>query len=126
MSSYVTFSGAGYQINGSMVPVASLVCADVLAGAQAFHDDVLGGSAGYVAVSCSTDPVAIGTNIEWRPAYTYSVSGLGSYHAASSEVAPAFDYALGSQFYIFGFVGVAMVYLFSHGVGLVLKMVRDH
>ena len=38
----------------------------------------------------------------------------------------SFDYALGSQFFIFGFVGIAALYIISHSVGVVLKMVSKH
>jgi hypothetical protein len=39
-------------------------------------------------------------------------------------IATPFDYALGTSFFMFGFCGIIFLHLMSHGIGLVLKMVR--
>lgn len=64
--------------------------------------------------------------VEVIDVYVLSPAGGLAFEASVKQVAEPFDTLLGSQFFLFGFVGVATLYLACHGIGLVLKMVRNH
>jgi hypothetical protein len=48
------------------------------------------------------------------------------YQALLKTVNEPFDYTLGSQFFVFGIVGVLGMYLTSYAIGLVVGFVRSH
>lgn len=125
MASFVTVSGAGVQVNGLMIPVASGSCADVRAGIQSFHDQVFDGSGGYTAVSCTNDPVVVGTRIIWNPSYTYTVSGIGNYQTGSFDVAEIFDPVAGGVLFSSVVSSIIILYLCSRSAGTILSFIRS-
>jgi len=68
-----------------------------------------------------TDPTGVRGLPVTIQAYVIDPSQQGAYEAALGP----FDYAVGSQFFAFGFIGIATLYFACHGIGLVLKSVRD-
>jgi hypothetical protein len=124
MTDFVVVAGAGSQMSGLMVPVASSSCSDVLAGIQLVHDQVFNGSEGYAAVSCTNDPVQVGTQIGWSPAWTYTIAGVGSFEAGAFGVADAFDPVVGGGLFAAVVSSVLILYVCSRSAGTILSFLK--
>ena len=121
MSDFVTFSGAG-ALSNLMVPVASSACSSALAGAQAFYSQLLAGA--DVALSCSTDPVAAGSQITWSSGAVWTISSAGTFDSSSGFVVDAFDPVAGVALFSTVVSSVVILYLISRSAATILNFLK--
>jgi len=121
MADFVIVAGAGPQLTGLMIPVATGGCGNVLVGIQAVHDQVVG--AGDTVASCSVDPVVPGAQIVLSTGVVWTVSSTGTFNG-DGFVADAFDPAIGGALFASVVSSVLILYVCSRSAGTILNFVR--
>lgn len=84
------------------------------------------------AIACRAFSVATGYSYHGNTTeYCTVTSNPAVYHPIIkicdplTDVTAGYDYASGGALWAFGFTGVMFLYLTSHGIGLVLRFLRD-
>jgi hypothetical protein len=105
-----------------MVPVASSACSSALAGVQAFYAQLLAGV--DLAISCSADPVAVGSQITWSSGSVWTIASAGIADSSTGFVVDAFDPVVGAALFVTVVSSIVILYLFSRSAGSIVNFVR--
>jgi hypothetical protein len=125
MAAGTVLSSAG----GSPAVIASNSCADVMAGVTQLH--AAAGVPQYVVASCTSDPVVVGTRLDFTIAGVYwdiiQISATPS--TATPSTTPIFksdfDSDLAAGFFAAALMPILILYFSSKGIGELLKFLKE-
>ncbi len=104
------------------MPVPSSSCSSLISGAQAVYSQILAGS--DVAVSCSSDPVAAGSQLTWSSGAVWTIASAGMADSSTGFVVDAFDPVAGGTLFATVVSSIIILYLCARSAGTVLNFVR--